>query len=330
MHPFTSLINYLKRIDFSMAVARAHLNEQDQVEWYPVWMYELMETDEVRNQPYCDTISETVAGKVVLEIGAGRKALWAVRCAEAGAQRVYAVEANRWAYEESVRYLQARGIDNVHMICGYSTQITLPERCEVLVHDLIGDIASSEGMIPFIEDAKRRLLTPDAVHIPGRCITYVVLTEDPTLTLAEKTISFFFRGCQSMDSFPFVRVFGFRSTDVLSEPHVFEDFTFSQDQQLRSRARLEMEIKRAGKLQGAFFFLNIHFGNSRVIDTWPSHTSWATPFVRFKSSVLVSQGDKIELSIWSDVSGSPRYSLEMTQSINGSIRRIGDYTWSGD
>ena len=73
MHPLTSFFNYLKRIDFSLAVEREHLSEREQVEWYPVWMYELMETDDNRNQPYRDTIREVVAGKVVLELGTGRK-----------------------------------------------------------------------------------------------------------------------------------------------------------------------------------------------------------------------------------------------------------------
>jgi predicted RNA methylase len=167
MHPLTRFFNYLKRIDFSLALEREHLSERELMEWYPEWMYELMETDEVRNRHYMDAIRRTVAGKVVLELGTGRKAFWAVCCPEAGAKRVYAVEANERAYRESVNYLKAKNIDNVHVVLGMSNKITLPERCQVLVHDLIGDIGSSEGMIPFIEGAKRRLLLPDAPTFPN-------------------------------------------------------------------------------------------------------------------------------------------------------------------
>jgi hypothetical protein len=330
MHPLTRFFNYLKRIDFSLAVEREHLSEREQVEWYPVWMYELMETDENRNQPYRDTIREAVAGKVVLELGTGRKALWAVCCAEAGARKVYAVEANKRAYQESLKALKARNIDNVHLIFGFSDKITLPEHCEVLVHDLIGNIASSEGMIPFIEDAKRRLLTPDAMHIPKRCVTCVVLAEDPTLTLAERTLSYVMRGFQRLDGLPFVRVFGFRPRDALSEPYVFEVFTFSQAQQFRRSVRLDMEIKRDGVLQGVFFFLRIYFNDTRVLDTWASHTCWETPFVRFKQPARVKQGDHVELCIQSDLSGNASYSLQMTHRVDGLTKRIGEYTWSGD
>jgi hypothetical protein len=330
MHPFTRFFNYLKRIDFSLAVKREHLSERQQVEWYPVWMYELMETDDNRNQPYRDTIREVVAGKLVLELGTGRKALWAVCCARAGARKVYAVEANKRAYQESLRFLKSQNIDNVHLICGFSDQITLPERCEVLVHDLIGNIASAEGMIPFIEDAKRRLLTPDAMHIPERCVTCAVLAEDPTLTLAETTFSYLLRGFQRLDHLPFVRVFGFRPKGALSEPYVFEDFTFRQSQSLRRSVRLDMEIKRDGVLQGVFFFLRIYFNETRMLDTWATPTCWETPFVRFKQPARVKAGDHIEFCIQSDLSGTPRYSLEMTHRADGSAQRIGVYAWAGD
>jgi hypothetical protein len=324
------LFHYLKRIRFSVAVEREHLSERQQVEWYPVWMYEMMETDENRNQPYRDTIREVVAGKVVLELGTGRKALWAVCCAKAGARKVYAVEANKRAYQEALKFLKARKIDNVHLIHGFSDKITLPERCEVLVHDLIGNIASAEGMVPFIEDAKRRLLTPGAVHIPERCVTCAVLAEGPTLTLAERAFSYVLRGLQRLDRLPFVRVFGFRPRDALSEPYVFEDFTFRQEQQFQRSVRLDMEIKRDGLLRGAFFFLRIYFSESRVLDTWRAPTCWETPFVRFKEPTRLKQGDHVELCIQSDLSGTPSYSLEMTHRADGSAKRIGAYAWAGD
>jgi protein arginine N-methyltransferase 1 len=240
------------------------------------------------------------------------------------------VEANKRAYRESLAFLKARNINNVHLMRGFSDTITLPERCDVLVHDLIGNIASAEGMIPFIEDAKRRLLTPDAVHIPERCVTCAVLAEDPTLTLAERTFSYALRGCHRLDRLPFVRVFGFRPRDALSEPYVFEDFAFRQAQQFRRSVRLEMEITRDGVLQGVFFFLRIYFNETRVLDTWASQTCWETPFVRFKQPTRVKKGDRVELCIQSDLAGTPRYSLQLAHQVSGSAKRIGEYAWSGD
>jgi hypothetical protein len=330
MHPLTRFFNFLKRQDFSMALAREHLNYRDLTEWYSEWIYELMETDEVRNKPYRDAIQEMVSGKIVLELGTGRKALWAVQCARAGAKRVYAIEANQRAYQTSLRFLQSQKIDNVHLICGFSDKVNLPERGEVLVHDLVGDIGSSEGMIPFIEDAKQRLLTFDATHIPQRCTTYAVLAEDPELHWAEWMFSYALRGLRRFDTLSFVRFFGFPRPAALSEPQVFEDIEFPQAPQLHTSTRCVAEIKRDGELRGALLFIRLDFGGKRVVDTWASETSWSTPYVRLKAATSVRKGDSVEINIESDLSGNPSYSLKLTHIVDGSAREIGQYAWSGD
>jgi hypothetical protein len=138
------------------------------------------------------------------------------------------------------------------------------------------------------------------------------------------------RGFQRLDRLPFVRVFGFRSRDALTEPYVLEDFTFRQVQPFLRSVRLDMEIKRDSVLQGVFFFLRIYFNDTRVLDTWASHTCWETPFVRFKQPARVKEGEHVELCIQSDLSGTPSYSLQMTHQAEGSAKRIGAYTWAGD
>jgi hypothetical protein len=147
---------------------------------------------------------------------------------------------------------------------------------------------------------------------------------------AERTFGYVLRGFQRLDRLPFVRVFGFRPRDALSEPYVFEDFTLRQAQQFRRSVRLDMEIKRDGVLQGVFFFLRIYFNETRVLDTWATPTCWETPFVRFKQPARVKEGDHVELCIQSDLSGTPNYSLQMTHRADGAAKRIGAYSWAGD
>jgi hypothetical protein len=301
MHPLTRFFNYLKRKDVALALAREHLSDRDLTEWYPDWMYEFMETDEVRNQAYQDVIRETVSGKVVLEVGTGRKALWAVCCAKAGAKRVYAIEANKRAYEAALRFLRSQRLDNVQLVGGFSDHVQLPESCEVLVHSLVGDIGSSEGMIGFVDDAKRRLLTTDAIHIPQRCTTYVVLAEDPKLRRAEWVLSYGMRGLRPFEGLSFVWFFGFPHTAALSEPQVFEDVVFRQAHQLSTNTRLVMEIKRDGELRGVCFFIRLSVSETRVVDSWASTTAWCTPYVRLKAPTPVRKGETVEMSIQSDL-----------------------------
>jgi hypothetical protein len=330
MHPLTRFLDYLKRKEFALPLAREHLSDRDLTEWYPDWMYEFMEADEVRNQAYEDVIRQTVAGKVVLEVGTGRKALWAVCCAQAGAKRVYAIEANKRACHAARRFLRSRRIDNVHLVCGLSNQVQLPESCEVLVHSLVGDIGSCEGMIGSVEDAKRRLLTPDAIHIPQRCTTYVMLAEDPKLHWKEWLLSYAMRGLRPFDSLSFVWFFGFPHPAALSEPHVFEDFVFSETPQLQANTRLFMEIKRDGQLRGVCFFIRLYVSEKRVVDSWASHTTWCNPYVRFKAPAPVRKGDVVEMNIQSDLSGNPSYSMVLVHRADGAAKEIGRYAWSGD
>jgi hypothetical protein len=330
MHPLTRFFKHLEKIDFRVVAARGHLNERDLTEWYPDWYYELMENDEVRNRPYRDTIREVVSGKVVLDMGTGRKALWAVCCARAGAKRVYAIEANERAYRLSLRFLRSQGIDNVSLIHGFSDKVSLPERCEVLVHEIVGCIGSSEGMVACVEDAKQRLLTPDHLLIPQRCTTYLLLVEDPQLRWAERGFNYAMNGLRGVDSFSFFRYYGFPRSAVLSQPHVFEDIVFGQNPPLHTEARFVVRIERDGLLRGVCFFIRLNVSETRMIDTWNSKTSWSIPYIRFKTATPVRIGDLVEVATLSDLSGHPSYSVTLNRQESDSLREIGHYAWTGD
>jgi hypothetical protein len=330
MHPLTRFFKYLEKIDFTVVPARGHLNERDLTEWYPDWYYEFMEIDEVRNRPYRDTIREVVSGKVVLDVGTGRRALWAVCCARAGAKRVYAIEANERAYHSSLKFVRSQGIDNVHLIHGFSDKVSLPERCEILVHEIVGCIGSSEGMVTFVEDARQRLLTPESVLIPQRCTTYFLLVEDPQLRWAERAFSYAMNGLRGVDSFSFFRYYGFPHTAALSKPHVLEDIVFRRDPELHTDQRFVVRVERDGLLRGVCFFMRLHVSETRIIDTWDSKTSWSNPYIRFKTPTPVRAGDVVEVATQSDLSGHPSYSVTLTHQANGSPREIGQYAWTGD
>lgn len=329
MDPMTRFFNWGKRNEIAVALARDHIGFRELTSWYPEWIYEIMETDDVRNIPYRRAIEESVAGKVVLELGTGRKALWAICCAQAGAKRVYAIEANEKSYRASQAVVRSQGLDNVHLIYGFSDKVDLPERCDVLVHDLIGDIVSSEGVVPFVEDAKQRLLKPDALHIPWRCTTYFVLAEDPKLRLSERALSYCLRGCTGYEGLRFVRFFGFPVAAALSQPAIFEEFVFAETPALGGSRRVVVSIERDGVLRGAHFFIQLHLGTT-VVDTRSGQTSWSTPFLRFDAATPVREGDDIEVVIETSLVANPTYSLSVSRIAPGGTTELGRYSWSGD
>ena len=104
-------------------------------------------------------------GDVVLDIGTGSGVL-AVALARAGARRVYAVEASDIA-AVAARVFEANGVtDRVTLVPGWSRQIELPERADLLVAEIIGNEPFEEEILETTLDARRRLLKPRARLVP--------------------------------------------------------------------------------------------------------------------------------------------------------------------
>ena len=124
--------------------------------------------DQRRTGDYLAALAAAVRpGDVVLDVGTGSGVL-AVAAARAGARRVYAVEASDIA-EVAERVFAANGVtDTVTLVPGWSREIELPERADLLVAELIGNEPLEEEILETTLDARRRLLKPGARLVPHR------------------------------------------------------------------------------------------------------------------------------------------------------------------
>jgi hypothetical protein len=125
----------------------------------------LADTD--RTFAFKRAIEEVVKpGDVVLEIGTGTGIL-SVFAARAGAKKVYAIEAYGLG-PVAQQVFEKNGVgDRVELIRGWSTQVTLPERANVLVTETIGNEPLGERIVDTVFDARNRLLTANARLIPS-------------------------------------------------------------------------------------------------------------------------------------------------------------------
>jgi precorrin-6B methylase 2 len=123
--------------------------------------------DRVRTSRFIDAIRRTVRpGDVVVDLGTGSGVL-AVAAAQAGAKRVYAIEVRPIA-EVAARFFQGSGFsDRITLIRGNSTEISLPERADVLVSEMIGNDPLAEQILETTRDAVARLLKPETRLIPS-------------------------------------------------------------------------------------------------------------------------------------------------------------------
>ena len=75
------------------------------------------------------------------DVGTGALALLALLAARAGAKHVYAIEANPDAAAAARALVAAEGFaDVVTIVEGYSTDVTLPEKVDLLLHEIIGEV----------------------------------------------------------------------------------------------------------------------------------------------------------------------------------------------
>lgn len=289
----TALFNFFQDQNFLILGSRQNFDIEEATAMYPDWVYESMETDEVRNSAYRQVIAKAVRGKTVLELGTGRKALWARYAAGQGARKVYAIEANPKSCRRSKELVRRLGIENIEIIQGFSHQVELPERCEVLVHDLIGAIGSAEGMVPFLKDARRRFLSPDAIQFPLACQTLYFPSEIPKETFLERSFNFCFsRGGKRLDTLQMIYMFGYRKEAQLAPPEMFEDLSLVDELPEEESRVAEFRIQKDGICDGFVFFIRLFVDSDHIVDSLATRTNWYLPFVRpFPKPIPVRKGE---------------------------------------
>lgn len=135
--------------------------------------------DDVRTRAYRDAIRHFVTPEsVVLDLGTGSGILGFFAC-EAGARRVFAVDATHSADLASFLTRQLGFADRMEVIHEHSAKTELPERANLLVTETLGAFAFNEHILSSVIDARARLLRPGATIIPQRVDLHLVPVEAP-------------------------------------------------------------------------------------------------------------------------------------------------------
>jgi protein arginine N-methyltransferase 1 len=140
-----------------------------------------MISDRVRMDAYARALRHAVApGSVVLDIGTGT-GIFAMLACQFGAKRVYAIEPDD-VIEVARETAAANGFSNrIEFIQDLSTQVTLPERADVIISDIRGILPLFQHHLPSIIDAQKRLLAPGGIMIPQRDTLWAAIVEAPNL-----------------------------------------------------------------------------------------------------------------------------------------------------
>lgn len=146
---------------------------------YSIHSYGQMLADAPRMEAYVAALRRAVKpASVVLDLGCG-PGVFALLACRFGARRVFAVEPDnviQLAREAAI----ANGFEHrIEFFQKRSTEITLPERADVIISDLRGVLPWYQQHISSIVDARNRLLAPGGILIPRRDNLWAAVVEAP-------------------------------------------------------------------------------------------------------------------------------------------------------
>ncbi|MDP6617722.1 MAG: amino acid adenylation domain-containing protein [Gammaproteobacteria bacterium] len=248
---------------------------------YDSLLYDFMASDELRVVSYRRAFEQHVAGKVVLDIGTGKDAVLARMCAASGARKVYAVEVlpdAAAAADELVRWLGLG--DRIEVICGDMQTVELPEPVEVCTQGIIGNIGSSDGIVPIWNDA-RRLFAESFTAIPEVCTTFIAPAQLPDDAreaprfdgLAKRYADAIFEQAgRTFDVRLCVR--NFPADGLLTEPAVFEQLDFRGELGDGYTGEATFTLTRDGLFDGFILWTRIGSDDDASVDFLEHQQAW--------------------------------------------------------
>ena len=271
--------------------------------------YTGMRDDLDRTSAYRRAIIEAAPGKVVVDLGTGALALLAIIAAEAGATHVYAIEVQAGAAASARQAVSAAGLsDKITVLHGFSTDasLELPAKADLLVHELIGEIAGEEGVVAAILDAAERHLAPSAqppLSVPSRVRSLLAPCELPDGA--------------APGSGRALKLPALPTSARLAPPLAFEDLRFERGAPSSCAAtELGFSVERTGRLACLAVHVELHCGAARgdepadVSSAWAG-SHWRSIVLLLDEAVQVRAGDEVRVRTSVALAGAlPLYTFE--------------------
>ena len=289
--------------------------------------YAAMRDDQLRTEAYAAAIRERVSmgAATVLDIGTGPFALLATIAANAGARKVYAIERTPSVAQEAQKFVEDAGLQEViSVISGNSQDVVLPEKVDLIVSELVGNVATGEGVVETIRDARRRflredLLTKPEAMIPARCQTAIA----PVMYVNHELLAA--KGPEFLR--PFKLFSETKDLLFLSEPQLLEDFDLCSFGgpgvgDLQENEDLDFLIEKSPSLwpllfSGFALWPRVVVDPQRVVDIQNAASHWSyVVALMSKERIPLSPGQRIALHSEVDLRKVP-YSYRL----RGTVKR---------
>jgi SAM-dependent methyltransferase len=291
--------------------------------------------DEPRTRAYAEAIRATVKpGDVVVDLGCGTGVL-AMIARDAGARRVFAIEQSHLA--DIAALLAAHNGREIEVLHGWSFDVELPERANVLITETLSNDGLNEGILRSVLDARRRLLTDDARIIPQRIVLTVVPVEiaqlhsgaiaswsDPVLQLDFSPL----RGFASS----FMYGIDVNRSHFLGEPAQVFDIDLAAMNSAALSVDVSFAAQRRGTLHGLAVWFAATLAEGIVITNAPprGNSHWGQAFMPIDPAIPIERGQSIRVTLsshdsvvwrWSGESGLLRFDHSTALALTPCIAR---------
>ncbi|MBN9384021.1 MAG: amino acid adenylation domain-containing protein, partial [Chitinophagaceae bacterium] len=266
--------------------------------------YLAMNNDPLRANSYKEAIAGAVRGKIVVDVGTGPEAILAQYCLEQGATKVYAIEIIEEVYHRAKAVIEANGLqDRIILILGDVMEVELPEKVDICVCALVGNMGSSDGCIPIMNRARTFLKDP-ARMIPCRSVVKIaaVSWQERDIEYAfTKTGAYYIENIFSLSGRSFDLRIGLQNVDsrhVVSSWDIFEDLDLTKQLAHDDEHDIVLEVGSDCRINGLLVWLNLYTGPSILNDIFQSQKSFLPIYLPvFNVAPEVHAGDQIHARI---------------------------------
>lgn len=270
---------------------------------YTVRDHASMLTDDRRVSAFSRAMQAVIEpGSTVLEIGTGC-GIFALHACELGAARVYAVEAENIYFVAREVVAQSPHADKVQLAHGMSTELSLPERVDVVLSDLHGITPLFGAHLTSIIDARTRHLKEGGALIPKRDSLWVAPVASPTIYKPYAVLASAPLGVDLRAALPYATSRwaprGDEELELLAPPEKWADIDFATVSSPHLRGTAELIADRDDEAHGLSVWFDCTVGEGLVLSNRPTEPRlvYGSSFFPFPEPVPLVTGDHVAVRL---------------------------------
>jgi protein arginine N-methyltransferase 1 len=263
--------------------------------------HQVMLGDEKRLSAYDRALQRAVRrGDVVVDVGAGLLPL-SLLALRHGARHVYALEGDPETAALACEIVDRNGLEErVTVIHGDARLARLPEKADVLVAEMMGNLGPEEEMAAIVAAVARRNLRPGARIVPERLVTRVQAVELPAEgwgVWQQDVAGYSLSAVPEYASGGAQLHFFNRRPRLLSDAAVIADSRMGEGDRARS-GTLGLQVTKVGTLHAVIGYFRATLTTGIELSNFPSYPgcNWAVCVWPMQATDVVP-GDEIRVEV---------------------------------